>query len=265
VAAAVVQDRVWIVGGLDSNGRATDTVQVWNEAQNKWSTDVPLPVRVHHAMAAELNGKLYVIGGFFDGGEASDQTFILQGGTWKEGPTLRRPRAAAGAVSLRGRIVLVGGVSGPEHVAPVEFTDGSAWRDGAPIPSLRDHVGAATDGSFVYVAGGRRGGEHFATFDRYDLEKDRWVTLRDMPTARSGNGAAFVNGKIVSVGGEGPRIFPEVEAYDIASRSWTRLPDLALPVHGVGVVALGSNVYAFVGGIKVGLAPTRACQVLAIP
>ncbi|MGH2726470.1 MAG: Kelch repeat-containing protein, partial [Actinomycetota bacterium] len=177
IAAAVVEGRVWIVGGMDANGRATGAVHVWNEGANNWTPDVPLPVRVHHAMAAELNGKLFVIGGFFDGGEASDRTFILEGGAWKDGPTLRRPRAAGAAVSLRGRIVLVGGVSGREHVEPVEISDGSGWRDGAPIPSPRDHVGAATDGSFVYVAGGRRSGEHFATFDRYDLEKDRWVSL----------------------------------------------------------------------------------------
>jgi hypothetical protein len=98
----------------------------------------------------------------------------------------------------------------------------------------------------------------------YDPATDRWSDLTDMPTARSGNGAAFAAGTIFSVGGEGPRIFPEVEAYDIAARTWRRLPDLAIPVHGAGVAVLGRTLFAFGGGYRVGLAPTRACQVLAI-
>jgi non-specific serine/threonine protein kinase len=196
--------------------------------------------------------------------EASSKTARLQiacssSRTASSGARRRRSGGPVGD-----RIVVAGGIAGGKHVGPVEIFDGERWRDGAAMPSPLDHVSAATDGSFVYVAGGRRGGKHFATFQRYDVENDRWDSLSNMPTPRSGTGAAFVNGMIVVAGGEGPRMFPEVEAYDIPTGRWSRLPDLAVPVHGVGVVAVGSNVYAFVGGTEVGLAPTRACQVLAI-
>ncbi len=266
MAAALVGSRVYVVGGLVAGGEATDSVHVYESDSWADATAPPWPGKIHHAMAAELDGTLVVLGGFRDDGSATDRVFILdQGGAWKEGPRLRRPRGAGGAVTVGDRIVVVGGVAGGRHVGPVELFDGSSWRDGAAIPSPRDHLGAASDGKLVYAVGGRRGGGHFGTFEVYDPSADEWKSLPDMPTARSGNGAAFANGKIVSVGGEGPRMFPEVEAYDIATRRWSRLPDLAVPVHGVGVVAIGSNLYAFVGGTKVGLAPTRACQVLAIP
>lgn len=265
VAAAVVGGKIYVAGGLVSNG-ATAAVEIYDPASDSWTTGPPLPLAVHHAMAAEQGGRLFVMGGIAisRGGAAVRDVFILEDGRWRQGPPLRRPRAAGAAASVGGRIVVVGGIAGDRHVGPVEIMDEGAWHDGAPIPNLRDHLGAATQGSLLFTVGGRRGGDHFGTFEVYDLATDRWSKLPDMPTARSGNGAAFVAGRIVSVGGEGPRIFPEVEAYDTDARRWTRLPDLAVPVHGVGVAAVGTDVYALVGGDEVGSAPTRACQVLTV-
>ena len=265
VAAAVVGGKIYVVGGLVSNG-ATAAVEIYDPASDSWTAGPPLPLALHHAMAAEQGGRLFVMGGFAlsRGGAAVRDVFILEDGRWRDGPPLRRARGAGAAANVGGRIVVVGGIAGDRHVGPVEILDEGAWHDGASIPNLRDHLGAATQGSLLYAVGGRRGGDHFGTFDVYDLATDRWSQLPDMPTARSGNGAAFLADRVVSVGGEGPRIFPEVEAYEPDARRWTRLPDLAVPVHGVGVVAVGTDVYALVGGDKVGGAPTRVCQVLKI-
>jgi N-acetylneuraminic acid mutarotase len=267
VAAAVVGGKIYVVGGLVADGGATDMAEYYDPADQTWNLLPVLPIKVHHAMAAELDGKLMVLGGFVSGGAATDRTFILEGNTWQEGPRMRHARGAGAAVTVTegdARVIVVGGVSGQTHVGPVEIYDGTGWRDGAPIPSMRDHIGAATDGRFVYVAGGRRSGGHFGTFEAYDPETDRWEKLADMPTARSGLGAAVIGRAFLAVGGEGPRIFPEVEAYNVDTGKWSRLPDLAIPVHGVGVAAVGTNLYAVAGGFRVGLAPSRAAQVLKI-
>lgn len=270
VAAAVVGGRAYIVGGLLENG-ATKEVQAFDPSDSTWNSIPDLPIAIHHAMAAELKGALVVMGGFVGdlGGAATGRVFILENpaspsAEWREGPSLRRPRGAGTAVTVSDRVVVLGGISSGGHVAPVEIFDGQTWRDGARIPSLRDHLAAGTDGRIVYVAGGRRSGGHFDTFESYDVAGNRWERLEPMPTARSGLGAALVGRTFVTVGGEGPRIFPEVEAYDIDTKKWRRLPDLAVPVHGVGVAATGSNLYAFVGGVRVGGAPSRVVLVLAI-
>ena len=67
VAAAVVGDRIYVVGGLTSAG-PTDAVEEYDPAADRWRTRAPLPQRVHHPAAASWNGKLYVIGGFIVGG-----------------------------------------------------------------------------------------------------------------------------------------------------------------------------------------------------
>ena len=50
-----------------------------------------------------------------------------------------------------------------------------------------------------------------------------WTKLVDMPTPRGSYGAAFIDGRIVAVGGEEPtRVLATVEMYDIAEGKWTR-------------------------------------------
>ena len=265
VAAAIVDGKVYVIGGLVSN-EATSRVEAYDPATRRWSNAPQLPVFLHHPMAVGFRGRLYVIGGILDrlGGADSDRVFMLDGSTWSEAPRLRRPRGAGAAVVAGDRIVVAGGIGGANEVAPVEIFDGTSWHDGAPIPEAVDHVGAATDGRYVYVAGGRRNGSHFNFFQRYDPAADTWQRLDGMPTARSGLGVAFAAGRVFAIGGEGPRIFPEVEAFDVASGGWARLPNMEVPRHGFGVVAIGTSIYTFVGGNRVGVGPSDACEVLTL-
>ena len=132
------------------------------------------------------------------------------------------------------------------------------------MPTPRDHLGAATDGRLVYAVGGRVGGDRndLTAFDSYDPASDAWRRLPDLPTGRSGLGAAFLEGSVIAVGGEGPRMFPEVEAFDVGAARWTRLPYMGVPRHGIGVVAAGGSVYAFAGGTRVGVGPSNVAEVL---
>ena len=274
VAAAVLGGRVYIVGGLVADGGATKEVWAFAPSDGVWSRVADLPIALHHAMAVPVNDQLVVLGGFTGdlGGRASARVFSLSvpnapTARWGELPPMRHPRAAGAAITLNDdRILVLGGISSGRHVAPTEILGED--RDRASIPTPRDHIAASSDGRRVYVAGGRRSGEHLYTFEAYDIAADRWQRLPNMPTARSGLGATMSDGMFVTVGGEGPRIFPEVEAYDVARMRWRRLPDLAVPVHGLAVEALVQetvvNLYAFMGGVRVGLAPSRAVQVLRL-
>jgi hypothetical protein len=69
-----------------------------------------------------------------------------------------------------------------------------------------------------------------------------------MPTPRGSYGAAFIDGRIVAVGGEEPtRVLATVEMYDIANRKWTSVAPINTPVHGQVVAVVGSTIYC-IGG-----------------
>ena len=274
VAAAQVRgESIYVVGGLLADGSATTAVEIYHPVSNRWSAGPPLPVAVHHAMAVWTSKLgLVVMGGFERSlsGRATDAVFALQSGRWVTLPHLRRTRGAGAAVIWGERIIVLGGISGGNHIAPVEIFDGTTWRDGAPMPTPRDHLAAATDIRFVYAAGGRRGSEQIDAFESYEPHRDRWTRLPDIPTPRSGFGGAFLRGChlftrsnapcFVTVGGEGPRIFGEFEAYNPVDRVWGQLPGLGVPRHGIGLVETGTVLYALVGGVKVGLAPSRVSE-----
>jgi hypothetical protein len=69
-----------------------------------------------------------------------------------------------------------------------------------------------------------------------------------MPSARGSYGAAFMEGRIVAVGGEEPtRVLATVEMYDTSSGKWTTVAPLGTPRHGQVVAAVGSTLYC-IGG-----------------
>jgi hypothetical protein len=97
----------------------------------------------------------------------------------------------------------------------------------------REHLAAVSDGEYVYTVGGRflSADKNSAAFERFDSESGEWVKLVDMPTPRGSYGAAFIDGRIVVVGGEEPaRVLSAVERYDIADGKWTTLAPIATPV-----------------------------------
>ena len=69
-----------------------------------------------------------------------------------------------------------------------------------------------------------------------------------MPTPRGSYGAAFIDGRIVAVGGEEPtRVLATVEMYDISNGRWSTQAPLGTPRHGEVVAAVNQTVYC-IGG-----------------
>ncbi|HVL89806.1 MAG TPA: protein kinase, partial [Actinomycetota bacterium] len=171
VAAARLGGKVYVVGGLTASG-ATTRVGIYDVAGDSWTDGPPLPVALHHAMAAVFGGAVHVIGGFDPSSRPVASVFRLEGSAWKEAAPLRRPRAGGIAVVEKERLFVFGGQGAGELVAPVEELVDGAWVDRAPIPTPRHHVAAASDGEWIYVSGGRRpasGGpdENVAAFERF--------------------------------------------------------------------------------------------------
>jgi hypothetical protein len=165
-------------------------------------------------------------------------------------------------VTVGSKVVLVGGIDARSHVRQSEVLDGGRWTDAAAIPTMRDHLAAATDGRLVYVAGGRAGGRSVDAFEAFDVQTNTWRALPRIPTARSGFGAVFIGGRIVTAGGELQGIFGDVEAYDVTARTWIALTPMRTPRHGHGVVAIGRTMMTFVGGDKAGSSASRTCEAL---
>jgi Kelch motif len=59
-AVAEVGGKIYVVGGFRGE---RELVEIYDPATDRWSRGDAIPLALHHAAAAGLNGKLYVIGG----------------------------------------------------------------------------------------------------------------------------------------------------------------------------------------------------------
>jgi N-acetylneuraminic acid mutarotase len=158
VAAAVIDRKIYVVGGFTENGQNSSTVEVYDTETDTWSSIEPMPERLDHAMAAAANGKPYVMGGWrVFGQQASDAVYEYDPATerWRSVTTMPFPRAAGAAASDGSTIHVVGGVGPEPEVALAYDVARDEWRRIASIAEPREHLAAAVVDGRVFAIGGR--------------------------------------------------------------------------------------------------------------
>ena len=270
VAAGIARGEIVVVGGFTADGGNSARSDAYSTARNTWRGLPDLPVAVDHAAAASAGGNVYVVGGYGGDRNPLKTVFVLgKDETWRTLPSLPDARAAAAAAIAGGRLYVLGGVDGRRGLARVAFALDLKTRRWAriPGPSPREHLAAAAAGTRVYALGGRSAGIDTNTprLEVYDPKTRRWTRLAPIPQARGGTGAAYANGRIVSIGGERPQgTIAAVYAYELRTKRWRRLADLPTPRHGLGVVAHAGRVYAVAGGPQPGLTVSGAVESLGL-
>jgi hypothetical protein len=270
VAAAEHDGRIWVSGGLDADGRATDRVSIFDPSTDTWIAGPALPEPIHHSALVSDGDALWLIGGYVGNGfdRPTDKVRQLQTDAWVEHFPLPEPRAAgAAAWDGAGRILYAGGV-GPDGVSPVVFGQGDhGWEELARLFAPREHLAATSDGAgTVIVLGGRRGGlaGNVATVEFVAGREVRRGP--DLPTARGGVaaffwpslGACLVGGE--STGGTNP----QVECVTADGRQ-ARLPDLRSARHGLGAAVVDGTLYVLLGGPEPGLFVSDTVEALELP
>jgi N-acetylneuraminic acid mutarotase len=267
--AATIDNKIYLVGGFDSNVKVTSTIEVYDPAMDTWSTVAPLPEALHHANVAVVDGKIYVLGG------ALDFSFALSGKSYVYDPARDRwdtvaslpagkERAAAGVGVHDGKIYLAGGGrannTGVDSVL-VYDTKTDQWAELPPLPSPRFHtVGAVVDGVF-YVIGGiifRPNQPLPSFFDdtlALDLAGGVWQKRASMPVALGGCAVGQRGNEILCISGVGDfsvngGVPSEVLVYDTSADSWIVLPPMPKPRTAVAAAFIGDSFY-MIGGAYV--------------
>lgn len=179
---------------------------------------------------AELDGKLYVLGGYPASrvSVATVQVYDIKSDTWSLGPPLPQVNNHGMAAAVNGVVYLVGGQTDPKvaYVDTVFALDPKVgrWVAKARMPVARSAGAAVVLDGKIYVAGGRP--PHGREFAVYDPKADKWETLPPMPTQRNHMIGAAINGRVHVAGGRlGGGFTSEqttaFEAYDPRTRAWS--------------------------------------------
>ena len=275
--------KMYVLGGF-GGGKARGAVFEYDPAGDRWTKKKPMARPVHHQAMVEYRGKIYMFGGFVfpssgGGWEPVDNAWEYDpvADSWRALAPLPTKRGSAVVAEVGGKMYLIGGATtvegskepaingnGPARVLTLnEVYDPATntWQTRAPMALGRNHAFAGAVNGKIYVIGGRTA-HAFITVstntdivEEYDPATNMWAGLKaKMPTARSGGGWASHGGKIYVAGGEvsTPEVagaFRAVEVYEPASNTWTKLPPMPMPRHGVAGAVLGNRFHLVSGMI----------------
>lgn len=270
MAVAYLDGKIYVVGGYPSTRKSVDTVQVYDVKTDTWSLTTPYPTTINHASAVALDGLLYVIGGQTNAGGRREKSRYVDAvhaydpktRKWTPRAPMPTKRSAMAHDVIDGKIYVAGGRPPRGHDFAVYDPKADKWTTLPDLPTQRNHIAAAAIDGRLYVAGGRFGGgfrsEITPALEVYDPATNQWSARRPMSEARGGLNGIAVEGCFHTFGGEHPTagpsgVFPHHEVYNPRTDTWTRLPDMPIPVHGVtGLVYLDGWIHLPGGGIRRG-------------
>jgi N-acetylneuraminic acid mutarotase len=255
-AVVTLGDEIVVIGGFGSSNSAQTRVEAYNPGTRQWRRLPDLPVGMHHTNAAAVGGSIYIVG-FLTGGNFSPdgRVFVLRPGAseWGAGAMMSpgTQRGASATVAIGPRIYVAGGLrGGAVSDFSVYDTTTDSWSGLPDLPLRRDHFVGGAFGTKVVLAGGREGNITAITgrVDIFDTETNDWSEGAPMPTPRGGTAGAVLDGKLYVLGGEGNTahrsgVFPQAEAYELATDTWQQLPPMPTPRHGTGAAALDGVIY----------------------
>ncbi len=272
-AAVVVGGKLYAFGGFKNRRiQATPKVDVWDAASRSWSFRNDMPIPTTHWMPAHVGDTLWFAGGFTGDhpGPGTDQVWAydLTRDTWHEGPSLPAVRGGGVLVVVDSALHYISGYGGDRQHAVGDHwqfdlrTPGprGTWQPRARLTRPRGHAAGIVLGGYIYLIGGVIRHDpvqiDVAMVDRYDVARDRWEVVADLPRPRSHTeAAAFTRDGLIYVAGgrslpTGTRSVGDLVVYDPEVNQW--MFDRELPVGLLAPIALpiGDSLILGLGAIE---------------
>jgi N-acetylneuraminic acid mutarotase len=231
------------------------------QGPGRWLVKAPLPIARTEVSVAELDGKLYVVGGYVEGSVTSYlvDEYDPASDRWRSRRRLPLGLNHVGSVGHDGKLYAFGGFirqnRDPVDNAFVYDPATDRWREIAPLPAKRGSISAVSLNGKIHVIGGAVGvhrGERrsVTTHEVYDPASESWSPRAPLPERRDHFGLVVVDGKIHAVGGrlESWRNNSALHhVYDTATDAWTPRAPLPTPRSGAAVGLLDGYIVA-IGG-----------------
>lgn len=208
-----------------------------------WVRLAPMGEPRQETAVAELDGRIYVVGGLA-GRANANEIYDVSTDTWGLGANLPVDTDHAWGVSLGGRVYIGGGRTNrvfsydPATTGWAEVASSTYVHGGTPA--------AAVIGGRIYVAGGAGGAMAGNELEVYDPPANRWTTLAPMSCARNHTAGGAIDGKLYVAGGR-PGNQTCLEVYDPAVGAWTRKAPMPTGRSGVAGAVAANCFYVFGG------------------
>jgi len=175
---------------------------------------------------------------------------------WTMGTTMPTARSEMASTIVNGKIYVPGGIRFWGSTDKFEAYDiaNNGWKKLPDLPEKLNHIGVASDGQKIYISGGfynMRQTDFANTLYAFDIEKQTWETLPNMPQTRGAHFMIYRKGQLHLLGG---RNHQAIWTYDIGQKKWltNQIGDLPEKRDHITVLQNDQNLYV-VGGRKKGV------------
>lgn len=237
-------------------------------ASIQWSTAQPSPIDRAEAQGVAVNGRLYVLGGFYNtNNQATLQSDVYDpvSNTWTRLSDLPEKITHAGTATDGKSIYIAGGFIGDhpgpssERVWRYDITS-DTWEAAPSLPAERGGGALVRlDQELHFFGGGTRvrGGSIDRDWpDHWILSLDggtEWTSAAPLPNPRNHIGGAALGGKVYAVGGqhladEDRGNQPSVHAYDPSADEWQAVADMPRPLGHISASTFENGGCLYVAG-----------------
>jgi len=217
-----------------------------------WSNLAPVPTPRSEVAVAELNGKVYVFGGFGRGATANEE-YDPANDSWRQRAPIPRGVDHPAVAALGGKIFLIAGFDG--RFRPVDRVwaydpETDTWTQKSDLPTPRGALGAAVVEGKIYAIGGVAVSGDVGTTEVYDPLTDAWSPRSPMATPRDHLAVSVVEGNIYAIGGRlggYANNLGAAEVYNPETDRWTAIADLPTVRSGIASTTVQGQIYVFGG------------------
>ena len=242
--APLSDGRLALLGGIDSSQNSTDAIVTLRGGTA--TQDGTLPVPQHDAQAATLGPYAYVFGG----GEVASYPHILRfdpgSGTVTQAGSLPTPASDVAVVSIGDTAYVVGGYTG---VTPLDtivaWSPGTAPRVVAHLRAGLRYASVAVAGSRIIIAGGTEANGVSDAILSFDPATGAVATLGHLPSPLTHASAAFIDGRVVVIGGRRDVSGGQtatILAIDPSTGAVSTVGQLPQPLSDAAVAVTGSQI-----------------------
>ncbi len=242
-----------------------------------WAVVAPTPTPRTEVVAAAIDGKIYVAGGFDKPNlnnalkfaiSSEVQVYDTATDSWSLTTPLPEGRHHTGIAAIDGLLYVVGGFAKSYlsvwHAVATVYQYNPAtqeWRELAPMPTARGALGVAVYQNRLYAIGGYDGEHNSGVVEIFDPQTNTWSSGAAMPTPRDHLAVVATGDRIYAIGGR-PKLdyhrnMGTVEEYDPGTNQWRSRAHLPTPRSGIAAGAINDWIYVVGGEAKEGTFATN--------
>lgn len=264
-AGAVVDGKIYIIGGVSSQGRMVGTVEEYDPAKDVWTARASMPTARGMLAAVAVGSTIYAIGGRSNAVLSIVEAYDVKADRWTQAASLPTGRWGLMAAVVGGRLLAIGGITGMgaarQSVGVVDTFDPTknVWTAGRALPLPLQSAAAVSHDGQVFLVGGRAGaGDTGTATDSVYTWNDgaNWASGPRLLQPRTGAAAAVAAASLVVVGGAaGGTPSSSIDVLSLGQSKWAR-SGFALSAARTGhvVESVNGKIYVIGGATQESLA-----------